>query len=1457
MTEIVTAAATQAVAASTPIPAAKPKILNIAVAPAVLIRRRKGVVIRDPEEKLPSNTPAETPRVKDKGKGILIEAPKPIKKKDQIEMDAEYARKLQEEIHKEHEETYKNIDWNGALDHVKSKEPQYIKRYHGMKKKPQTESEARKNMIFYLKNTEGYKMDFFKGMKYDEILPIFQAKFDANIRFLFKSREEMEAEDQEIIKSINETPAQKVAKRRKLSGEVQEAKYLRKRLEIVEDEDDDVFVKATPLAQKVPVVDYHIAVIDNKPRKDLETLWRIVRDRFSTSKPTNFSDEYLLLTLKTMFEEQDGQDAIWRNQKSVHGLALVKRWKMLTSCGVHVITLSTVQLFLLVERRYPLSRFTLEQLVNVARLQVEEESKMYLELLRSKKNTKCINAANEELTAAKHKLMLLVQRATSDAGSLGLRFANDAEELQKSVSAKTVPPGSIPVPTGSIPVSSGDDVPVYTSSPTDSFFDDEPTTRFPSLLDFGNHDPLPGIFSSSSYDDELGAALNNVASTVVVSPVATKRINIIYPQSVIVRDPTLAVQKRSKNVWVLVELPKGKYAIGTKWILKNKRDARGIVVRNKARHVAQGHQQEEGIDYDEVFAPVARIEAIRLFLAFASYMRFMVYQMDVKSAFLYKRIDEEVYVTQPKSFADPQHPKKVYKVVKAIYGLHQAPRAWYATLSTFLLTHGYRRGIINKTLFLKKTKRDIILVQAYVDDIIFRSTKKAWCDEFEALMKGEFQMSALGEHTFFLGLQVQQRPDGMFISQDKYVQEILNKFDLGSVKTTTTPYEAPKPKSKNESDSPVNVHLYRSMIGSLMHLKASRLDIMFAVSACSRNQVSPTTSNLEAGKKIFKYLKGQDKLCLWYPRESPFVLEAYSDSDYAGANKDRKSTTSGSSTLNCDQHPAQTLNPSSTSSMATLRYRDKHNNVGYLLQPTGSDDYHQIIDFLRASHIQSSSYQSYHDKTPYTINEDLVRSQLQLADDGGIDDLPIAKIYSGMDNLCTKSGSWDQFGSPLAVALVCLFDGRQFNWLNFEGHPMPLLAAMLSQDQEGEGTGVAAQAVTVDSNISPGGAFDNPAASTSVPADVPTGVAPPGCTRLHDEEQAQADRQRAELQRRRQQEVLASAMYYTEADWINIMAQVEANASLSKTLLGDDVSKDNFPARMAALIKRKKQVLVEKLAQEKKDRPMTQGQQRTYIRQFVKNQSCVVYSTRWSMARVKSFTDDQLKEEFEKIQKAISNIQIQAFSRTLKRTGPVIEEPYSKRQKSTEDPIPFVPEAPPSPVISSPKSSGTRRKSFGRNRLTKPKSKLRELDLDADAQKFIKVITTPLRDINALYRIDWSIAYFTTLRDILHMMDRQDLVKLYGLVVKYYETHPVAGAGLILWGNLQVLFDSYEGETISGEVVFMFADVSYPLSVKLMARMLTHKLEIDKAVVGNDMTIVEQLIRFIKYQLAAAQVSSA
>ncbi|KAJ9538292.1 hypothetical protein OSB04_031025 [Centaurea solstitialis] len=348
-----------------------------------------------------------------------------------------------------------------------------------------------------------------------------------------------------------------------------------------------------------------------------------------------------------------------------------------------------------------------------------------------------------------------------------------------------------------------------------------------------------------------------------------------------------------QHVWDLVDLPKGHRVIGTKWIFRNKTDERGIVIKNKARLVAQGYTQEEGIDYDDVFAPVARIEAIRLFLAFASYKGFKVYQMDVKSAFLYGTIDEEVYVSQPPGFEDPKYPDKVYKLRKALYGLHQAPRAWYDTLSSYLLENKFERGVIDKTLFIKRTKTDMLLVQIYVDDIIFGSTKDDMCKEFEELMHKKFKMSSMGELTFFLGLQVKQKTDGIFINQSKYVATMLQKFGMNDAKPASTPMETHKQLTADVEGEEVDVHHYRSMIGSLMYLTASRPDIMFAVCVCARYQVRPKESHLHAVKRIFKYLKGQPRLGLWYPNDSSFDLVAYTDSDYGGANLDRKSTSRG------------------------------------------------------------------------------------------------------------------------------------------------------------------------------------------------------------------------------------------------------------------------------------------------------------------------------------------------------------------------------------------------------------------------------------------------------------------------------------------------------------------------------------------------------------------------------------
>ncbi|EOY19086.1 Cysteine-rich RLK (RECEPTOR-like protein kinase) 8, putative [Theobroma cacao] len=245
-------------------------------------------------------------------------------------------------------------------------------------------------------------------------------------------------------------------------------------------------------------------------------------------------------------------------------------------------------------------------------------------------------------------------------------------------------------------------------------------------------------------------------------------------------------QFKRNCVWSLVSRPLNHPIVGTKWVFRNKVDEQGNVVRNKARLVAQGYNQEERIDYVETFAPVARIEAIRLLLAFACFMNFKLYQMDVKSAFLNGFIQEEVYVEQPPGFEDFEKPDHVLKLHKALYELKQAPRAWYERLSKFLVEKGYVRGNIDTTLFIKKYLNDLIVFQIYVDDIVFCVTNEALCKNFAKEMQGEFDMSMMGELKYFLGLQIKQSEKGIFINQERYIQDMLKKFDMLKLKPICT-----------------------------------------------------------------------------------------------------------------------------------------------------------------------------------------------------------------------------------------------------------------------------------------------------------------------------------------------------------------------------------------------------------------------------------------------------------------------------------------------------------------------------------------------------------------------------------------------------------------------------------------------------------------------------------------------
>ncbi|GJY83149.1 retrovirus-related pol polyprotein from transposon TNT 1-94 [Tanacetum coccineum] len=389
-----------------------------------------------------------------------------------------------------------------------------------------------------------------------------------------------------------------------------------------------------------------------------------------------------------------------------------------------------------------------------------------------------------------------------------------------------------------------------------------------------------------------------------------------------------------------------------------------------------------------------RIEAIRLFLAYASFKNFMVYQMDVKSAFLYGKIEEEVYVCQSPGFEDLNFPNRVYKVGKALYGFHQALRLGYENLVTYPIDIEFQREKIDKTLFIKRYKGNILLVQVYVDDIIFFSTKKELCNAFEKLMYEKFQMSSMGELTFFLGLQVQQKKDGIFISQDKYIDEILKKFRLTEVKIASTPIETQKPLLEDENGEEVDVHMYR----------------------------------------IFKYLKGQPKLGLWYPKDSPFDLIAYT-------NMVANSTTEAEyvAALSCCGQVLWIQNQ-------LLDYRDC--NEKKLIQMVKNHTGKNVADLLtKAFDVKTVNeevqLQALVDGKKVIIIESTVRRDFHLEDAEGVDCLPNATIFEqltlmGYEKLSQKLNFYKAFFSPqwkflIHTILQCL-SSKTTAWNEFSNH---------------------------------------------------------------------------------------------------------------------------------------------------------------------------------------------------------------------------------------------------------------------------------------------------------------------------------------------------------------------------------------------------------------------------------------
>nr|GEY04077.1 retrovirus-related Pol polyprotein from transposon TNT 1-94 [Tanacetum cinerariifolium] len=304
------------------------------------------------------------------------------------------------------------------------------------------------------------------------------------------------------------------------------------------------------------------------------------------------------------------------------------------------------------------------------------------------------------------------------------------------------------------------------------------------------------------------------------------------------------------EVWELVPSPNGIKPLTLKWLFKNKHDEENTIIRNKTRLVVRGYRQEEGIDFEESFALVARMEAIRIFLAYAAHKGFTVYQMDVKTAFLHGSLKEDVYVCQPKGFIDADYPSHVYKLKKALYGLKQAPRAWYYELSTFLLQNRFSKGTIDLTLFTRCFDDDILVVQVYVDDIIFGSTDLRYATLFSDLMKSHFEISMMGEMTFFLGLQVNQSPSGIFINQSNYVNEILNKYGLNTYDIIGSPMDNKDKLDLDQIRTPVDATKYHSMIGALMYLTSNGPDIVHATCVCARYQAHPNLFRIQSSSFI-------------------------------------------------------------------------------------------------------------------------------------------------------------------------------------------------------------------------------------------------------------------------------------------------------------------------------------------------------------------------------------------------------------------------------------------------------------------------------------------------------------------------------------------------------------------------------------------------------------------------------
>ena len=347
---------------------------------------------------------------------------------------------------------------------------------------------------------------------------------------------------------------------------------------------------------------------------------------------------------------------------------------------------------------------------------------------------------------------------------------------------------------------------------------------------------------------------------------------------------------KKNNTWELVALPKGMKKIRVKWVFKTKLNEKGEVDKHKARLVVKGYAQRQGIDYSEVFSPVARWDTIRMLLSLAALRGWEVFQLDVKSAFLHGELKEVVYIEQPEGYIRKGEEQKVYQLKKALYGLKQAPRAWYSRLEDYFAGEGFEKCSYEHTLFMKKEGGRFLVVSLYVDDLIFTGNDLKLCAEFKASMQSEFDMTDLGRMKYFLGVEIHQTEAGIFLCQGKYASEILARFGMGSCNAVNNPMVPGTKLSSQEKGEEIDRTEYKQLIGSLIYITTTRPDIMYAVSFLSRFMATPKEGHLLAAKRILRYLKGTMNFGIFYKRSSDNTLKGYTDSDFAGDLDGGKST---------------------------------------------------------------------------------------------------------------------------------------------------------------------------------------------------------------------------------------------------------------------------------------------------------------------------------------------------------------------------------------------------------------------------------------------------------------------------------------------------------------------------------------------------------------------------------------